>query len=106
MMQLPSRKGCSLMTSHNSCLKVPKILPLTSLGTGLFGKSTLRTVDLESGKIVSFYKMNNTYFGEGIAIYNETLYQLTWTNGYAFEYNLAFEIEKRYQKLFFFHDAP
>lgn len=46
--------------------------------TGLYGKSTLRKVDIPSGKLLKNIKLDEKYFGEGITILHDTLYQLTW----------------------------
>jgi len=46
--------------------------------TGLYGKSTLRKVDVTTGKIIKNLPLDEKYFGEGITILNDTLYQLTW----------------------------
>lgn len=57
-------------------------------GTGLEGASRLLTVDLPSGKILRTHKLKDHYFGEGITILNDTLYQLTWQNGVVLVYTL------------------
>jgi glutamine cyclotransferase len=46
-------------------------------GTGLAGRSTLRKVELETGKIVKGRKVADEYFGEGITIYGNKIIQLT-----------------------------
>ena len=59
-------------------------------GTGELGKSRLRIVDLKSGVAEIDYLMtDNSIFGEGITIFNEKLYQLTWKNNKVFVYNLS-----------------
>lgn len=57
-------------------------------GTGLEGKSKLLKVDLKSGKIVKSKNLDAKYFGEGITILNDTIYQLTWQNRVVFMYSL------------------
>ncbi len=62
--------------------------------------SSLRKVELETGKVVQKYDVPVDYFGEGIAIMGDKVYQLTWTERTAFVYNLAdFKLlrEVRYQ---------
>ena len=54
--------------------------------TGHEGKSDLRKVELESGKIVQQYKMPTDSFGEGITILDGKIYQLTWQQGRGFVY--------------------
>ncbi|HEX3101920.1 MAG TPA: glutaminyl-peptide cyclotransferase, partial [Pyrinomonadaceae bacterium] len=46
--------------------------------TGEKGQSTLRKVDLETGKIVQKWDMPREDFGEGIAMIGDKIYQLTW----------------------------
>ena len=46
-------------------------------GTGLVGRSTLRKVKLETGKVVQGRKLPEQYFGEGITIYGNKIIQLT-----------------------------
>ncbi len=59
-------------------------------GTGEYGKSRLRVVDLKSGIAETDHLMkDNSIFGEGITIFKEHLYQLTWKNNKIFVYNLS-----------------
>lgn len=58
-------------------------------GTGKYGESTLRLVDLETGRVEKARRLNPIYFGEGIAILGDKVYQLTWQNGVALVYDLA-----------------
>lgn len=51
--------------------------------------STLRKVEIESGKVLQKYDVPVDFFGEGIAILNDKLYQLTWQERTGFIYNLA-----------------
>lgn len=57
--------------------------------TGQYGTSTIRTVDLATGKPTVEKKLNRKYFGEGSAILGKDLYILTWTNKVAFRYDAA-----------------
>ena len=50
-------------------------------GTGLYGESTLRRVDLETGEVLQAVGLTEEYFGEGIAVVDDRIYQLTWRNG-------------------------
>jgi glutamine cyclotransferase len=64
-------------------------------GTGQYGASSIRRVDLKSGRVQKLHAINDSYFGEGITILDGKLYQLTWTNGLAFVYDAdSFDIEK------------
>jgi len=50
--------------------------------------STLRKVDYTNGKVLQKYDLPPEYFGEGITILNDKIYQLTWREMTAFEYDL------------------
>jgi glutaminyl-peptide cyclotransferase len=58
-------------------------------GTGLEGQSTLREVTLSTGAIVRRASVPAQYFGEGIAIIGDKLYELTWRAHVAFVYDVA-----------------
>ena len=67
-------------------------------GTGQYGASTVRRVDLQSGRPDKQRALNQRYFGEGIAILGCLLYQLTWQNGVVVVYDLeTFEVERTMQ---------
>jgi glutamine cyclotransferase len=55
-------------------------------GTGLYGDSSLRKVVLETGEVLKRYNLASAYFGEGVTVYNDTIFQLTWKNHVAFAY--------------------
>lgn len=57
-------------------------------GTGNYGKSKLMKVDLKTGKPLNSIKLDNQYFGEGIAILHDTVYQLTWKENKVFAYSV------------------
>jgi len=64
-------------------------------GTGQYGASTVRRVDLASGRPEKQRALNPRYFGEGIAILGGSLYQLTWQNNVAVVYDLeSFEVQR------------
>lgn len=46
--------------------------------TGLNGRSRLVRTELQTGKVLQEVKLDNKYFGEGITVLNDTLYQLTY----------------------------
>lgn len=56
-------------------------------GTGQYGTSSLRQVDVKTGKILKKIDMPKKFFGEGIEIVGDRIYQLTWTSGYCFVFN-------------------
>ena len=49
--------------------------------TGEKGASSLRKVELETGKVVQKWDMPREDFGEGIAMIGDKIYQLTWQQG-------------------------
>ena len=56
-------------------------------GTGLFGESTLREVDLATGSVLRSHSLAAQFFGEGIAAYGDRLVQLTWRSQVGFVYD-------------------
>ena len=56
-------------------------------GTGKRGKSSLRQVDLVTGKILQLQPLDDHLFGEGIAIWNDRIVQLTWTSRFGIIYD-------------------
>ncbi|MFB3789627.1 MAG: glutaminyl-peptide cyclotransferase [bacterium] len=56
-------------------------------GTGLYGYSTLRKVVLETGEVVKKVQLPDPYFGEGITLFNDQIYQLTWLSKIGFVYD-------------------
>jgi glutaminyl-peptide cyclotransferase len=56
-------------------------------GTGLYGSSSLRRVDLETGQVLQLVDLADKYFGEGVAMVDDTLIQLTWHEHTAFTYD-------------------
>jgi glutamine cyclotransferase len=58
-------------------------------GTGLNGRSSLRKVRLETGKVLQQLDLSAEYFGEGIAILKNEVVQLTWQSQKGFVYNLS-----------------
>jgi glutamine cyclotransferase len=58
-------------------------------GTGEWGRSNLRTVDIKTGKVEKDYLIpDKSIFGEGITIFKNKIYQLTWQSNKVFVYNL------------------
>ncbi len=57
-------------------------------GTGLEGRSKLIKVDLATGKPLQKIDLDPKYFGEGVTILNDTVYQLTWKNKAVLVYTL------------------
>lgn len=55
--------------------------------TGLEGQSSLRMVDLETGRILQSQPVDGKYFAEGLTAWGSTLVQLTWESHVAFVYD-------------------
>lgn len=55
--------------------------------TGGFGSSSLRRVNLETGEALQQILLTDNYFGEGLSVVDDSLIQLTWTNGIGFVYD-------------------
>jgi glutaminyl-peptide cyclotransferase len=56
-------------------------------GTGQENGSTLREVELETGKVIRQHNLDESLFGEGIALYRDRIYQVTWKSKVGFVYN-------------------
>ena len=56
--------------------------------TGENGKSSLNKSELTSGKTIQSVKLSNKYFGEGITIFNDRIFQLTYKTKVGFVYQL------------------
>lgn len=57
-------------------------------GTGLEGRSSLRKVEISTGKVLKKIDIDSKYFGEGITLFKDKIYQITWQTNEAFEYDL------------------
>jgi glutamine cyclotransferase len=55
--------------------------------TGLTGVSTLRRVDLASGKVLQFRSLVQSDFGEGLTAVGDRLVQLTWKGEHGYVYD-------------------
>jgi glutaminyl-peptide cyclotransferase len=58
-------------------------------GTGLYGRSSIRKVKLETGEVLQVQNVPTQYFGEGITDWNGTIVELTWRTEVGFVYNLS-----------------
>ena len=66
--------------------------------TGLKGKSSLRKVAIESGRVLQSVSLPAEYFGEGLTIFQGKIYQLTWLSKTGLIYGL-----QSFQKTGVFH---
>lgn len=55
-------------------------------GTGQESGSSLREVELETGKVLRQHNLDPSLFGEGITLYRDRIYQVTWRNNVGFVY--------------------
>lgn len=73
----------------------------TGNGQGLSGKrgiSSLRKTNYKTGELYKKLELEEKYFGEGITILNNKVYQLTWQNNEGYVYNAdTFKKEKTFQ---------
>jgi glutamine cyclotransferase len=57
-------------------------------GNGLYGKSSIQKLELETGTVLQQKDLPIRYFGEGITIFGDSLFQLTWRSKIGFIYNV------------------
>lgn len=62
--------------------------------TGQYKESKLRKIDYKTGTIITNIDLADDYFGEGLTILHNKLYQLTWKEGKGFTYDI-----KTFEKL-------
>jgi glutamine cyclotransferase len=66
-------------------------------GTGLYGESTLRRVELETGNVLQLYNLSAQFFGEGITVFEDKIIQLTWQSHKGFVYDKSsFELLREF----------
>jgi glutamine cyclotransferase len=66
-------------------------------GTGLVGRSSIRRVALDTGKVEQKRDVPAPYFGEGITVWQNTFIELTWQSHVAFVYDrTTFEPKKQF----------
>ena len=56
-------------------------------GTGKRGRSSLRRVDLQTGRVEQEIDYEKDIFAEGITVFHNKIYQLTWKNKTVFVYD-------------------
>lgn len=55
--------------------------------TGIYEESTLRRVDLKTGRVLQKHSLSDHYFAEGMTLFKGKLYQLTWLSKKGFIYD-------------------
>jgi len=84
-------------TSFTEGLEFYKDTLYESTGSGNNCKSYLRKYDYKIGKVYNQVDLDSQYFGEGITIINNKIYQLTWQNKTGFIYNAnTWKLEKTF----------
>lgn len=58
-------------------------------GTGIAGQSQLRELDPETGAVLRAAPAPNNYYGEGITVVGDRIWELTWQNNVAVEWDKA-----------------
>jgi glutaminyl-peptide cyclotransferase len=56
--------------------------------TGQKGDSTVRKVEINSGRVLQNHDLADSYFAEGMTILNDRIYQITWQENTAFVYDV------------------
>jgi glutaminyl-peptide cyclotransferase len=64
-------------------------------GTGLNGRSSIRKVKIETGEVLQKHDVPAQYFGEGITLRNNEIFELTWQSGIALVYDGKTFAQKR-----------
>ena len=56
-------------------------------GTGLVGRSALRKINLDTGRVIQSFDLPQPFFGEGITVINQQIFELTWQSQTGFIYD-------------------
>ncbi|MDR3350569.1 MAG: glutaminyl-peptide cyclotransferase [Prevotellaceae bacterium] len=59
--------------------------------TGQYGQSSLRKVDIKTGRVLNMIPLPKHYFGEGSCVWNNKIYLLTYMEQTVFVYDLSFK---------------
>jgi glutaminyl-peptide cyclotransferase len=67
-------------------------------GTGKYGRSALRRVDLKTGQVQQQVRLGDRVFGEGITAWGDTIVQLTWKSNVGMVYDRkTFELRQKFR---------
>jgi len=66
-------------------------------GTGRYGRSAVLLKDVATGAVVAQRALDHQYFGEGLTVAGERVWQLTWTSGLAFVYDRQLRRTQRFR---------
>jgi glutaminyl-peptide cyclotransferase len=64
---------------------------------GEYGESNLRKVEVETGKVLQKQNLAEDYFAEGLTILGDKIYQITWRENTAFQYDMNFKLIKEFR---------
>jgi glutamine cyclotransferase len=64
---------------------------------GEYGESNVRKVEIETGKVVQKQDVAEDYFAEGLTILNDKIYQITWQEQTAFQYDMNLKLIKEFR---------
>jgi len=65
--------------------------------TGRKGQSWLRKIDIKTGEVLQQYDLSDKYFGEGMTIFNNEIFWLTWHAKKGFIFDLeTFKLKKEF----------
>lgn len=75
--------------------------------TGLYGQSSVREVDLKTGRVLRSKPLPESDFGEGLTRIRDRLYQVTWKSSRAWSYSVdnfddARKLKVRGLRVFFY----
>jgi glutamine cyclotransferase len=56
-------------------------------GTGQYGSSALMKIEFETGKVINSVNLSKEFFGEGITLLDDKIYQLSWQERQCFVYD-------------------
>ena len=67
-------------------------------GTGQYGFSELRKTDIKTGKVLMRVALPKKYFGEGITLVDNRIYQITWQEHTCFVFDVdTFELKEQFR---------
>jgi len=61
-------------------------------GTGMVGRSSVRRVEAATGRVLQQYDVPQPFFGEGITVFNQQIFELTWTTQTGFIYDKSLRV--------------
>jgi glutamine cyclotransferase len=67
-------------------------------GTGQNGQSSIRRIALETGEVLQRRDIPKQHFGEGITVFRNEIFQLTWQSGIGFVYDRkTFDLKRTFR---------